>query len=129
MNVTSVSGDSGYPLQHCLLTPFANPASEAEQRYNNSHAKTRVVVEQAFGILKSRFRCLHKSGGSLQYTPVKCSRIILACILLHNRCIRRDIPLHEVVEHEDPVPVLREVDMRRNLGVAKRMQVVRAHFS
>lgn len=124
-----VSGDSGYPLQHCLLTPFANPETVAEHRYNSSHAKTRVVVEQAFGILKSRFRCLHKSGGSLQYTPVKCSRITLACMLLHNTCIRRNIPLYDVIKLEQPVPVVQEANLHRNRGVGKRLQVVQAYFS
>lgn len=38
-------------------------------------------------------RCLHRSGGELQYSPVKCGNIIAACILLHNRCIKRGIPV------------------------------------
>ena len=54
--------------------------------------KTRVVVEQLFGILKSRFRCLHKSGGALQYAPEKVAKIAAACMLLHNRCRLRNIP-------------------------------------
>ncbi|KAK3893761.1 hypothetical protein Pcinc_002463 [Petrolisthes cinctipes] len=101
-------GDSGYPLERYLLTPFANPMTRGEERFNRSHTRTRVLIEQTFGLLKSRFRCLHQSGGSLQYEPRKCGKIITACILLHNRCVRRRIPLPEAEaeaeggEEEDP---------------------------
>lgn len=51
-------GDSGYPLKKWLLTPFAQPSNQQEQRYNSSHCSTRNTVERAFGVLKSRFRYL-----------------------------------------------------------------------
>ncbi|KAK3896195.1 hypothetical protein Pcinc_000117 [Petrolisthes cinctipes] len=101
-------GDSGYPLERYLLTPFANPMTRGEERFNRSHTRTRVLIEQTFDLLKSRFRCLHQSGRSLQYEPRKCGKIITACILLHNRCVRRRIPLPEAEaeaeggEEEDP---------------------------
>ncbi|XP_018007920.1 putative nuclease HARBI1 [Hyalella azteca] len=84
-------GDSGYPLEPSLMTPFANPASPAEEEFNRCHTRTRTIIEQTFGVLKSRFRCLHKSGGNLQYDPLKCAKITAACLLLHNRCIKRRI--------------------------------------
>lgn len=96
----SVAGDSGYPLTPFLLTPFPNPGNRGEERYNRSHTRTRSVVEQTFGMLKSRFRCLHQSGGTLQYEPRKCSKIAAACMLLHNRCINRRLPVPEVLEEE-----------------------------
>ena len=49
-------GDSGYPLKKWLLTPFAQPSNQHEERYNSSHCATRNTVERAFGVLKSRFR-------------------------------------------------------------------------
>ncbi|KAK3880950.1 hypothetical protein Pcinc_014600 [Petrolisthes cinctipes] len=100
------TGDSVYPLERFLLTPFANPMTRGEERFNRSHTRTRVLIEQTFGLLKSRFRCPHQSGGSLQYEPRECGKIITACILLHNRCVRRRIPLPEAEaeggEEEDP---------------------------
>lgn len=49
-------GDSGYPLRGYLMTPILQPTSLAQEKYNKAHAKGRVVVERAFGVLKSRFR-------------------------------------------------------------------------
>lgn len=97
--------DSGYPLEPFLMTPIENPANPAEQRYNRSHMRTRVVVEQTFGTLKTRFRCLHRSGGALQYDPARCGKIAVACMLLHNLCVRRGIPMQDAVEyHEEAHP-------------------------
>ena len=42
------------------------------------------------------YRCLHKSGGALQYDPVTCAKFIGAAILLHNRCKKLNIPLPQV---------------------------------
>ncbi|XP_053382894.1 putative nuclease HARBI1 [Mercenaria mercenaria] len=86
-------GDSGYPLRKYLITPKLNPVTEAEMRYSRAHFNGRIIVERTFGVLKSRFRCLHKTGGCLQFTPGKCANVISACMRLHNMCIDRNIPL------------------------------------
>ena len=102
-NNSIIAGDSGYPLETFLMTPVSRPITAGEHEYNNSHTKTRVVVEQTFGTLKSRFRCLHESGGSLQYHPEKCAHIAIACMKLHNICIQRRIPLNQpIVDDDDP---------------------------
>lgn len=63
------------------MTPFPVPSTPAQVKFNNAHAKTRVTIEQTFGILKRRFSCLH-SG--LRTSPEKACTIVLACAVLHN---------------------------------------------
>ena len=86
-------GDSGYPLKPWLLTPVLNPRSRGEQRYKDYHSKTRVVVERFNGVWKSRFRCIDKSGGVLQYKPNKCVCIIVSTAVLHQICVKNNLPL------------------------------------
>ena len=49
-------GDSGYPQQPWLMTPYSNPSTASETRYNVSQKRTRSTVERCIGILKSRFQ-------------------------------------------------------------------------
>ncbi|GFT07343.1 nuclease HARBI1 [Trichonephila clavipes] len=51
-------GDTGYACEKYLLTPFGNPRSLSEARYNKSHVLTRNTIERKYGILKRRFPCL-----------------------------------------------------------------------
>jgi nuclease HARBI1 len=39
-------GDSAYPNRSYFLTPLLNPRTEAENRYNDAHNKTRNTIEQ-----------------------------------------------------------------------------------
>ncbi|XP_052245192.1 putative nuclease HARBI1 isoform X3 [Dreissena polymorpha] len=80
-------GDSGYGLKPYLLTPKLNPMSRAEIAFNLAHSRSRMVVERAFGLLKSRFRCLHKTGGYLQFSPQKIALVVTVCAKLHNLCL------------------------------------------
>ncbi|XP_033744292.1 putative nuclease HARBI1, partial [Pecten maximus] len=74
-------GDSGYPCRHFLMTPFINPSTNEQQRFNNSLCRTRTTIEQTFGILKRRFACL---SVGLRVAPTKAAGIIMACVVLHN---------------------------------------------
>lgn len=89
-------GDSGYALSRYLLTPIRYPTTQEEERYNRRHKHGREVVERTFGILKSRFRCLHRSGGVLPFAPDKCAAVFVACCRLHNMCMEQNEPLPDV---------------------------------
>lgn len=79
-------GDSGYPCKHYLLTPYINTRSRAEEKYNSALCRTRVIIEQTFGILKRRFQCLHNE---LRTSPEQAIQYVLACVVLHNIGIER----------------------------------------
>lgn len=81
-------GDSAYPSFTWLLPPIKQPLGRnltaAEKRYNHKHSATRVVIENAFALLKGRW-------GRLRYIYVKdvskVSDITVAACVLHNFCI------------------------------------------
>ncbi|KAJ1089176.1 hypothetical protein NDU88_002327 [Pleurodeles waltl] len=82
----------GQLQRHRVWLLVRNPRTRAEERYNEAHGRTRRVIERTFGLLKARFRCLHMTGGSLFYSPKKVCQIIVACYMLHNLALRRQVP-------------------------------------
>ena len=94
-------GDSAYGLKPWLLTPVLNPRNASEGRYNSVHKKTRCVIERTYGIWKMRFRCLDKTGGCLMFSAKRSVNIIISTGVLHNLCMRRNIPLLDENEMDD----------------------------
>ncbi len=62
------------------MTPLTDPQTPAQQAYNHAHAKTRARIEMTFGLLKSRFQCLHH----LRVSPDRACDVTVACTVLHN---------------------------------------------
>ena len=79
-------GDSAYPLSVWLMKPFkqTRTLSERQLRFNSALSQARVVIEQAYGILKGRWRCLYKA---MEEKTSRVAITILACCVLHNICI------------------------------------------
>ena len=79
-------GDSAYPLSVWLMKPFkqTRTLSERQLRFNRALGQARVVIEQAYGILKGRWRCLYKA---MEEKTNRVAITILACCVLHNICI------------------------------------------
>lgn len=99
-NVFEFLGDSGYALREHMMTPIDNAVEDSpEGRYNLIQKRARSTVERTFGILKGRWRCL-LAARQLHYCPEKAGRIILACCVLHNLCIRAGIDVPELTEDE-----------------------------
>lgn len=88
-------GNSGYPIKKYLLTPLLHPITEAENRYNNAHIRTRNIVERVFGVWKRRFPVL-SLGMRVKMETVQ--DIIVATAFLHNIARNRN-------EEEPPVYV------------------------
>ncbi|XP_046578692.1 putative nuclease HARBI1 [Haliotis rubra] len=109
-------GDSGYACRPWLLTPFTEPQTRPQERYNSTHTRTRNTIERPFGVLKARFRCLHKSSGCLWFSPDRCSVVIMACFKLHNYCITKGVQV-------PPGDVLEEAEAETNTPPAPRQCV------
>jgi len=79
-------GDSAYPLSTWLMKPFqqTRTLTESQLRYNCTLSQARVVIEQAYGILKGCWRCLYKA---MEEKTSSIPLTILACCVLHNICI------------------------------------------
>ncbi|KAH7980463.1 hypothetical protein HPB49_016342 [Dermacentor silvarum] len=86
-------GDSAYPLQPWLVTPVpgSHISGSPAAAFNAAHSSLRSLVERCIGVLKMRFRCLQRHR-ALYYGPVFTSKIIAACAVLHNLCIRAGLP-------------------------------------
>jgi hypothetical protein len=79
-------GDEAFALHTNLIKPYAQKnLNEAKTNFNKRLSAARSVVENAFGILASRFRVL---GTTINLEPLKVSIITLACCYLHNFLIR-----------------------------------------
>jgi hypothetical protein len=75
-------GDDAFPLKEWLLKPFSGRVLTEEERiFNYRLSRARRIVENAFGILANRFRCLIRT---LQIQPATVNIVVLACLSLHN---------------------------------------------
>lgn len=81
-----IVADRGYPLLSWCITPFKMgpmglPLTNEEAWFNRKHSSTRMSVERAFGILKSRFKEIGtKSSLKLDFLPT----VVHCCCILHN---------------------------------------------
>ena len=103
-------GDSGYPLRPNLLTPILSPNTPGERRYNRAFVRTRKTIECAFGLWKSRWRAMDRTGGALCYNPDRVCRLVVATMVLHNICIDHGISwetefVPEIEEIQDGIPI------------------------
>lgn len=94
-------GDDGYGIEPCLMTPFPNPSSPAEVKYNRLFKKERVIIERCFGQLKRRFPILqYVCRVKFENVP----KVIVACFVLHNigKCLRDlDFEPHQEMSNDD----------------------------
>lgn len=126
-------GDSGFPVEPCLLTPILEPESRKELKYNKAHKSARNVIERNFGYLKSRFRCMSQHR-TLHYSPKVAANIILSCVILHNICMAKRFPidededLEEFVDVNEAVRAAGEVNNLLAVGRRKRLQYINNTF-
>lgn len=98
-----IVGDSAYPGLSWLVSPFKDNGhlTQQQKKFNHLHSKTRITVEHAFGILKTRFRRLRFF---LEHENINTMvNLIVAGCVLHNICIdSNDEIVPEAEELQDP---------------------------
>jgi hypothetical protein len=79
-------GDAAYSIREWLLIPYRDYGnlSDKQRQFNKQFCATRVLIENAFGLLKSRFRQLTELD---LHSVDKISKFIISCCVLHNLCI------------------------------------------
>ena len=80
-----ILGDSAYSLMTWLIKPFPHNSmlSDQQKTYNYRTSRARIVVENAYGRLKGRWRHLMKKNEmDVWNIPI----VISACCVLHNMC-------------------------------------------
>ena len=69
---------------------LSNPVGRGEERYNRRHKTARCTIEREFGLLKVRFRCLHKTGQVnklILLDPIFLQIVLLCTIVSQLNCL------------------------------------------
>ncbi|CAH1989520.1 unnamed protein product [Acanthoscelides obtectus] len=96
-------GDDAFPLKIYLLKRYPNEPTIAEKIYNYSFDRARRIVENAFGILVSRFRILAKPIQLQEKTAIK---MIRTTCVLHNWLRKSSLHTYTppgIIDYEDIV--------------------------
>ncbi|KAK5648193.1 hypothetical protein RI129_003085 [Pyrocoelia pectoralis] len=126
-----IIGDKAYPLQTYLMVPFKDVGhlSLQQKKFNLVLSKSRAVIENAFALLKGRFRRLkYIETVKLEYIVL----LIMAGTILHNLCILCKDELKQLIdvtveveeEREMNAVILENVEVRNSLATAKRQEIV-----
>ncbi|XP_055955589.1 uncharacterized protein LOC126814699 [Patella vulgata] len=98
-------GDPAYPLSNFLMEPYTDNGhlTPKQKTFNYKLSSSRMTVENSFGRLKGRWRCLLKR---LDMNVDKVPNIIMTCCILHNICEQAKYPfrvewLEDVAKEEN----------------------------
>jgi len=97
-----IVADEAFALKPWLMKPYPRRNMAIEQRiYNYRISRGRRVVENAFGILAARFRCLL---GTMPQSPERVTKVVIAICILHNILRhQRGRADPAAVDREDPI--------------------------
>lgn len=105
--------------------------SDKQRQFNKQFCATRVLIENAFGLLKNRFRQLIELD---LHNVDKISKFIISCCLLHNLCIDNDdeftFDVDIILDNEEPndESIGEQETLLRRLGEIKRNQLLDVLF-
>lgn len=111
--------DDAFPLGERIMKPFTPPRggslTEDQRIFNYRLSRARRCVENAFGVLTSKFICL---GRTMFCTPEKAQKIVSACCILHNyflKNIRNSYCPPRFADYYDENGILIEGNWRRQV--------------
>jgi DDE superfamily endonuclease len=99
-----IAGDAASDCGSGLVVPWSKGQLLDEKdglfrdSFNYFHSSLRIHVEQAFGMLVSRFGVLWKP---IRFDITRVAQIVSSCMRLHNYCIDYGIPAARAAAHED----------------------------
>lgn len=107
-------GDDAFPLMPWLMKPYPVRLLNRGQRiFNYRLSRARRIVENGFGILANRWRCMLTT---MAQEPQNVTTIVKACLTLHN-VIRKRRPQMDQNEVDRYAPDGRLIPGRWRLGV------------
>lgn len=92
--------ENAFPLKPYMMKPYGGNHLTFEQKnFNYRLLRARRIIENAFGILVSRYRIFEKL---LPFFPNKVEKIVKACCAMHNWARKTKVPVQvATVDIED----------------------------
>ena len=112
-------GDSAYPCDTFLMCPYKDNGhlTKVQKRFNVCLSSSRVVIEQAYGLLKGRFRRLKY----LDMVDLKlATKVVTVACIMHNLCIDNNEDEETIDLSIDDEDICSDCDSHSVLGNAKR---------
>jgi len=92
------------------------------------------ILHLFLGTLKTRFRCILNKERTLKSQPQKAGKIINASCVLHNMCMKANLPLDDELEMDNDENMAIQVDHNvpieniLNAGRNQRANIVNRYF-
>ena len=111
-------GDSAFPQFAWLVKAFPNTNDVKKRFFNTKLCGARVVSENAYGMLKGRWRILYKKCEARMFNM---KYIIMSCVLLHNLCIQMNDPCNPrwKLQVTELNLISRDVERKENKDISK----------